>query len=165
MAQQKRLVVEWNEFHSHAQLLAWKIAEKGSFKGIIAVTRGGMVPATIVARELDVYLIDTFCAASYGKKSGPDKAKKLKVFKIPQVAQGGKGMLVIDDLSDEGSTFRYIRTQLPNAHYAAVYAKPKALDAIDTYTLQVSQGTWIDFPWELKAKRVATARKFRAYRP
>jgi xanthine phosphoribosyltransferase len=138
--------VSWPELHRHAEALGWKLAGVGQFKGIVAVTRGGMVPACIVARELDLRLIETACVASYdGQTKG-----ELEILKLPP--GNGEGWLVVDDLADTGSTFRLLRQHLPKAHYAAIYAKPEGRPMVDTYMLEVGQDTWIIFPWEQKAE-------------
>jgi xanthine phosphoribosyltransferase len=37
---------------------------------------------------------------------------------------------------------------LPKAHFATVYAKPMGRPQVDTYITEVSQDTWIFFPWD-----------------
>ena len=136
--------VSWGELHRDSRALAWRMMEAGPWKGIIAVTRGGLVPAAIVARELEIRLIDTFCVASYeGETQG-----KTKVLKGVDLENGGEGWLIVDDLVDTGATFRVIREQLPNAHFATVYAKPMGHETVDSFITEVSQDTWILFPWD-----------------
>ena len=43
--------VSWDELHRNARALAWRLSERGAFEGVVAITRGGLVPAAIVARE------------------------------------------------------------------------------------------------------------------
>ena len=69
---EKSFPVSWEEIHRNSKALAWRLHDISSFKGIIAVTRGGLVPAAIVARELDMRLIDTVCVSSYKEKSRSD---------------------------------------------------------------------------------------------
>jgi xanthine phosphoribosyltransferase len=61
----------------------------------------------------------------------------------------GKGVLVIDDLVDTGKTAKVVRAMLPNAHFATVYAKPAGRPMVDTFVTEVSQDTWIYFPWDM----------------
>ena len=61
----------------------------------------------------------------------------------------GTGLLVIDDLVDTGKTARIVRDMLPKAHFATVYAKPLGRPLVDTFITEVSQDTWIYFPWDL----------------
>ncbi len=136
--------VTWDELHRHARALAWRLVELGPWKSIVAVTRGGLVPAAIVARELDLRLIDTVCIASYD-----DRAQgKLTILK--SVPGDGKGILIIDDLVDTGVTARAVREMLPKAHFATIYAKPAGRPMVDTFVTEVSQDTWILFPWDIE---------------
>ena len=147
---QKAFPVSWDAFHRDARALAWRLAEAGPFQAIVCVTRGGLVPAAIVARELGVRVIDTVCIASYDH----DKQGELKVLKsISEEAMKlgggtGKGLLIVDDLVDTGKTGKLVREMLPDAHFATVYAKPKGRPLVDTFITEVSQDTWIFFPWD-----------------
>jgi xanthine phosphoribosyltransferase len=136
--------------------------ELGPWRGIIAVTRGGLVPAAIVARELDVRLVDTVCIASYSarQKGEVDRERgDIQVFK--KIDGDGSGFLIIDDLVDTGHTARVVRDMLPKAHFATVYAKPAGRPLVDTFVTEVSQDTWILFPWDIEpqfAPPIATMR-------
>ena len=76
--------------------------------------------------------------------------------KESSVANNGKGWLIVDDLVDTGETIKAIRSSLPNAHYATVYAKPNGREQVDTFITEVSQDTWIYFPWDLEMKPALT---------
>jgi xanthine phosphoribosyltransferase len=142
------LAVSWDEFHRYSKTLGWQLAEKGvTWKGIIAVTRGGLVPACIVAQVLDVKLVDTVCISSYDYQN-QRTARIIKPFDAG-IEEGGAGWLVVDDLADTGNTAKIIRDMLPQVHLATVYAKPKGLPFVDTFTTMLGQETWIHFPWEL----------------
>jgi xanthine phosphoribosyltransferase len=148
----KAFPVSWDQFHRDARALAWRLADKGPFEGIVCITRGGLVPAAIVARELEMRLIETVCIASYHDYQNQGQLSVLKDVapSIKAIGDGkGKGVLVIDDLTDTGKTARIVRDMLPNAHFATVYAKPQGVPVIDTYITEVSQDTWIYFPWDM----------------
>jgi xanthine phosphoribosyltransferase len=122
----------------------------GPFKAVIAITRGGLVPAAIVARELGVRVIDTVCITSYAHTVQGD-LKVLKHVSSDTATLGGgtgKSLLIVDDLVDTGKTARLVREMLPDAHFATVYAKPKGRPMVDTFITEVSQDTWIFFPWD-----------------
>ena len=140
--------VTWEELHRNAKALAWRLIEKGPWQGIVAVTRGGLVPAAIVARELEVRLIDTICIASYDDRN----QGQLSILK--GVAGDGTGWLIIDDLVDTGRTAKYVREMLPKAHFATIYAKPAGRPLVDTFVTEVSQDTWIYFPWDIEPQFV-----------
>lgn len=140
----KTFPVSWEELHRNAKALAWRLVDDGPWKGIVAVTRGGLVPAAVVARELDIRLIDTVCIASYDER----KQGALKVLK--GMDSDGSGWLIVDDLVDTGRTAKAVREMLPRAHFATVYAKPAGRPLVDTYVTEVSQDTWILFPWDIE---------------
>lgn len=147
--------VSWEQLHRDAKALAWRLAEKGPFQGIVAITRGGLVPAHIIARELDVRVIDTVCISSYDNES----MREARILK--GVAGDGAGWLIVDDLVDTGGTGRIVREMLPQAHFATVYAKPAGRPMVDTFITEVSQDTWILFPWDSEpqyAQPIAAAR-------
>ena len=152
----KTFPVSWDELHRHARALAWRLLELGPWEGIIAVTRGGLVPAAIVARELDVRLVDTVCIASYDERNQRD----LDVLK--PISGDGEGYLIIDDLVDTGHTARAVREMLPKAHFATVYAKPAGRPMVDTFVTEVSQDTWILFPWDIEPQFVPPIASVRA---
>jgi xanthine phosphoribosyltransferase len=147
---QKQFPVSWDQFHRDARALAWRLAEAGPFTAMVCITRGGLVPAAIVARELGIRLIDTVCVTSY-EHTIQGELRLIKQV-APEIAgiEGvrGKSVLIVDDLVDTGRTARIVRNLLPQAHFAAVYAKPMGRPLVDTFITEVSQDTWIFFPWD-----------------
>lgn len=140
-----RYPVNWQEFYRNAQALAWRLNEGKTWNGMIAITRGGLVPAAIIARELGIRKIDTVSIVSYDEN---DQQVEPLIIKSCQIEDKGMGWLVVDDLVDTGATAKLVRTMLPKAHIAAIYAKPSGKDHVDTFMTEVSQDTWIVFPWE-----------------
>jgi len=63
---QKSFPVSWDQLHRDSRALAWRLMST-KWRAIVSITRGGLVPAAIVARELDLRLIDTVCVASYDR--------------------------------------------------------------------------------------------------
>jgi len=138
--------VSWEELHKAGRRLAQTLHDLGEWKGILAVTRGGMVPTAIIARELNIRLIDTICITSYdGQEQG-----KFKLSKSPELEDDGAGWLIIDDLVDTGKTAAEVRRRFPKAHFATIYAKPAGIEYVDSYVEEVTQNTWIRFPWDMK---------------
>ena len=146
----KAFPVSWDQFHRDARALAWRLAEKGPFEAMVCITRGGLVPAAIVARELNVRIIETVCIASYHdyKNQGDIKVMKGVGPEVTSMRAKGQGVLIVDDLVDTGKTARVVREILPAAHFATVYAKPMGRPLVDTFITEVSQDTWIYFPWD-----------------
>jgi xanthine phosphoribosyltransferase len=150
----KMFPVSWTELHRDAKALAWRLADTGPYKGLIAITRGGLVPAAIVARELELRLIDTICCSTYEKTK---RGAKVEVLKGTQAeADKGEDWLIVDDLVDTGVTAERVRQMLPKAHFATVYAKPAGKPMVDTFITEVSQDTWILFPWDQEAVMATT---------
>lgn len=147
---EKAFPVSWDQFHRDARALAWRLAGLGkTFRGMVCITRGGLVPAAIISRELDIRLIETVCVASYHDYLNQGDMNVLKTISQELLQGGGEDLLVIDDLTDTGKTAAQVRGMLPKAHFAAVYAKPKGVPMIDTFVTEVSQDTWIYFPWDM----------------
>ena len=109
------------------------------------------MPSAIIARELGVRKIETVCVASYHEYKDQGQLVVLKEIsrEILEGEGNGKNVLVIDDLTDTGATAAKVREMLPQAHFATVYAKPSGKPTVDTYVTEVSQDTWIYFPWDL----------------
>ena len=108
---EKGFHVSWDQIHRDARALAWRLDGKGpdggAWRAVVGITRGGLVPAMIVAREVDT-----------------------------------------------GKTLELVRRLYPKAHFATVYAKPSGKPMVDSYITEVSQDTWIFFPWDMALQYV-----------
>ena len=148
--------VSWDQLHRDARALAWRLqgeAPEGGWRAVVAITRGGMAPAMIVSRELDIRVVDTISVKSYDHQTRADAV----VLKAPQadvMGADGAGVLIIDDLVDTGKTLELVRQLYPKAHFATVYAKPMGRDMVETFITEVSQDTWIFFPWDMALQYV-----------
>jgi xanthine phosphoribosyltransferase len=156
--------VSWDQLHRDARALAWRLTEKVPFNGIVAITRGGLIPAAIIARELDLRLVETVSVVTYGPGTGgtlieDERSMAPAPIKMPAAAGDGTGYLIVDDLVDTGATARLVRGLLPRAHFAAVYAKPAGREMVDTFITEVSQDTWILFPWDTEPQFIAPLAK------
>lgn len=153
---EKGFHVSWDQLHRDARALAWRLDGKGpddgAWRAVVGITRGGLVPAMIVSRELDIRVVDTISVKSYSHQD----QREAKVTKFPQseLMGDGEGILIVDDLVDTGKTLELVRQMYPKAHFATVYAKPKGNPLVDTYITEVSQDTWIFFPWDMALQYV-----------
>jgi xanthine phosphoribosyltransferase len=152
--------VTWDQLHRDAKALAWRLVEKGPYAGMVAITRGGLIPCAIISRELECRLIETVSIVTYDE----EKRGEPSVVKSPAAAleSRGEGWLIIDDLVDTGTTAKVVRALLPKAHFATVYAKPAGKPLVDTFITEVSQDTWILFPWDTEPQFVAPIAKSHA---
>ena len=158
---EKGFHVSWDQIHRDARALAWRLdgkgPEGGAWRAVVGITRGGLVPAMIVARELDIRVVDTISVTSYHSGGGQaDQRADAIVTKSPQpdLMGDGTGILIVDDLVDTGKTLELVRRLYPRAHFATVYAKPSGKPMVDSYITEVSQDTWIFFPWDMALQYV-----------
>ena len=153
---EKGFHVSWDQLHRDARALAWRLdghgPDNGNWRAVVAITRGGMAPAMIIARELDIRIVDTISVKSYNYQSQSEP----KIIKTPDdsVVQDGMGILIIDDLVETGKTLEVVRNLMPEAHVATVYDKPMGRVQVDTFITEVSQDTWIFFPWDMALQYV-----------
>ncbi len=154
---EKGFHVSWDQMHRDSRALAWRLDGKGpddgAWKAVVGITRGGLVPAMIVARELDIRRVDTISIKSYNHQT---QGSVPQIIKAPQadLMGDGTGILIVDDLVDSGKTLEVVRKLYPNAHFATVYAKPSGKPQVDSYITEVSQDTWIFFPWDMALQYV-----------
>ncbi|MCA8870163.1 MAG: xanthine phosphoribosyltransferase [Rhodobacteraceae bacterium] len=153
---EKGFHISWDQIHRDSRALAWRLdghgPDDGAWRAVVAITRGGMAPAMIVARELDIRTVDTISIKSYDHQSQSEAT----ILKSPDLTLmgDGTGILIIDDLVDSGKTLEVVRAMFPRAHFATVYAKPKGRPQVDTFITEVSQDTWIFFPWDMALQYV-----------
>ena len=156
------IVISWPELHRDARYLSRVLHDlKQDWKGIIAITRGGLVPAALVARELELRLIDTVCVVSYGAGEGAAEQRQGELRWLKSVEGDGAGWLLVDDLVDTGRTARAVRERLPRAHFATLYAKPAGRPLVDTFVKEFKQEKWIYFPWDIDYQFVSPIKQHR----
>lgn len=134
--------LSWEELHRDTRALARRLLGQ-PWRGVIGIARGGLVPAAILGRELNLRLIDTLCVASY------DHDEQGEAMVIKGIEGDGEGFLLVDDLVDTGNTARIARELLPAATFVAVYAKPAGMATAQYYQREFPQDTWIHFPWDI----------------
>lgn len=137
--------LSWRDIEDTSRILAERLKPLGPFSGIVAIARGGLAPALLIAQILDIRSIETIAVRSYtDRQAGP-----LQMLKPPAAAVGqGQGWLVVDDLADTGGTLKAVRQILPHAHFAGLYAKPLGKPLLDSYVTDIDQNQWLVFPWE-----------------
>ena len=153
---EKGFHVSWDQLHRDARALAWRLdghgPDDGGWRMVVAITRGGMAPAMIVSRELDIRTVDTISVKSYNHQTRAEP----QIIKAPnmELVGDGTGVLIVDDLVDTGRTLEVVRATMPKAHVATVYAKPMGREQVETFITEVSQDTWIFFPWDMALQYV-----------
>ncbi len=141
--EREKHIITWDMLQIHVRKLAKRLLPARQWCGIIAVTRGGLVPACLLARELNIRYIDTICISSYDH----DTQREMHILKR---AEGdGEGFIVVDDLVDTGDTAQVIRSTYPKARFVSVFAKPAGRPLVDDYQVDIPQEVWIEQPWDM----------------
>lgn len=162
-------VLTWDGFGEAARDLAKTIVASGWMPDIvIAVARGGLLPAGALAYALGIKAMGTLNVEFY---TGVGETLPEPVVLPPLMDTSelpGRKVLVVDDVADSGKTLdlvmQLIRTEgLPadvdgdgvaseriavDARSAVLYTKPKSIIAPD-YTWKAT-AEWIAFPWSVK---------------
>lgn len=142
-----RTPVSWDEIHRDSVALVEKLRAEFAVlpAKILAVTRGGLVPASIIAHSLGIKDIETIGLESHDGQKRGDRVI------LSKIAHPGfmDDALVIDDLVDTGKTLAFLRPLTENCVFATLYAKPMGEPYTDCFMRSFSQETWVDFPWEV----------------
>lgn len=142
----KKRILKWGHMHQLSCLLAKKLHDKG-IKHVLAVTRGGLFPAQIVAQKLDIHHVATVGCRSYclGNKRGP-----LEWVGSKPVIEDVSEWVVIDDICDSGQTLREIKKEYPGIRTACLFKREEDRPECDVWVEKVSlDGPWLVFPWEV----------------
>ncbi|HOO50910.1 MAG TPA: phosphoribosyltransferase family protein [Alphaproteobacteria bacterium] len=137
--------VSWDEVQGLCQSLANKISEEShrDFDKILAISRGGLFPAGLLARALNIRMLDTVCIASYDENGHHDPVL-LKEFH-PDFLEGA---LIVDDLANTGATLRLLKSRLLNPHFATLFIKPQSKELVDWYAKETLPHCRVRFPWD-----------------
>ena len=114
-------------------------------KGILIITRGGLIPGGMLASLSHIKNIRVVVLESYEKM----KRGALRLIHKPNIPNKGAGWLVIDDIVDTGATTKFVQKLFPKAHYLSLVVKPQGEHLVHDYSYKVSQDTWVVFPWEV----------------
>lgn len=135
-------VIAWAE----VEILAHSVAEAArdfAPSAILAITRGGLIPATLIAHRLGVRRIETIQAASYSSDHDQDA---VRLGPAPRFADSER-VLIVDDLIDTGVTINAVGSLYPTAKTAVLLNKHPTANA-DFTGKRAPSGDWIVFPWE-----------------
>lgn len=140
----EKIYVSWDDFHRQVKILAQKIKESGDFDRIIAVSRGGLIPAGILAYELGIRDCGVVNVSSY---DGESRRQDEEIEVSGTQPDADTRTLIVDDLADSGRTLKILRQKYPQAITACVYAKPAGQSACDIFAAAMPD-RWVVFPWD-----------------
>lgn len=137
--------VSWDEIQFLCRGLAERIhAAHPDIISMLAITRGGLFPAGILARELNIRQIETVGIESYADNKEQGQIRLLKPFS----SDYAENVLVVDDLADTGNTLKYLSKTLKNPIVTTLFVKPEGKGLVHFYAEEVPQTTWVRFPWD-----------------
>ena len=142
--------MSWNEIHSAARVIYESLRETFAPTAILAVTRGGLIPAALFAYFFDVKKISVVGMERLGTEDGGRYVHRLNDF--PSYSEEEQEtLLIVDDVADTGITAEVVRQFYPKAKIVTLSAKPAGRDKVDRYSILVPQNTWIVFPWAVNS--------------
>jgi xanthine phosphoribosyltransferase len=125
--------------------------DMASFKGIVTILNGGMFPAywlrKLLKRDGAECALQTIDVQSYDDNL---QQGEIQILQKPDLKEGGKGWVFVDEVSDTGATFEALRKYYPEALFVSLTAKPNGAAKADISILQIPQEQWIVFPWEIE---------------
>ena len=148
MDNNKKVYISWDQFYKDTLELCNKITNLKDIKGMVCITRGGMVPGCIVASKLNIRKIETISIKSYQDNLEISDSFEILVEPKEALQDLGKNWIVIDELIDSGQTLKHIKQILPFANIYTVYSKILDSDLVNSYFRYYDKSHWICFPWE-----------------
>ena len=146
----EKAFLSWDEIHSAARVIYESLRETFAPTAILAVTRGGLIPAALFAYFFDVKKISVVGMERLGTEDGGRYIHRLNDF--PSYSEEEQEtLLIVDDVADTGITAEVVRQFYPKAKIVTLSAKPAGRDKVDRYSILVPQNTWIVFPWAVSS--------------
>ena len=140
------IIISWVELHRDARFLSQELHKKGPWKGIIAVTRGGLCPRRWWRASSTSGLSTPSASRATTAARRATRRRSRATSGCSRAWRAGEGYLLIDDLVDTGRTAQAVRRLLPKAYFATLYAKPAGRPIVDTFVKEFKQTKWIHFP-------------------
>ena len=153
-------ILTWEAFGTFSRQMAQTIADSGFVPDIIiAVARGGLLPAGALSYSLGVKLSDAINVEFYTDvaETLPDPVLLAPMLDTESIA--GKKLLVVDDVADSGRTLALVVQLLQRydaeVRSAVIYAKPRSVVSPDYVWKRTDE--WIVFPWSAEPPVTARA--------
>lgn len=133
----------WVEVEQYVREIVRQLGPTPKIKHILAVARGGMVPAVMLAHHLNVPVESVTVKTYHGKKAGTPV-----IYDAPEI-KDVDDWLIVDDIADTGATINALRDLYPGIRVAALVQKETQM-AADYFGADVKLSEWVVFPWEQK---------------
>lgn len=149
----KIIYVPWSKGIEYCYKLASMILDDGlDIDVIVAVSRGGLIPARIVSDVLGVDELIVVRSRFWGIGVTVREEPEISVF--GEMHLGNRNVLVVDDVTDTGATLTKI-TKLINSYGAksiktgVLHYKATSRFKPDYYVEKLEEWAWILYPWSL----------------
>lgn len=151
----ERLYTSWEIIEDLVTCLERNTRLAGEFHMIVAIGRGGWIPAVMLSHRLKIRTVIPIVAVGWG---GSEESEESRTFRHPDTELSfmrpiyrlmhQAGVLVVDDICDTGETFKKLRRFLPLARFVTLMNKPEGGDHCNYSVRAVPQSSWVVFPWE-----------------
>ena len=138
----KQVFLSYHDIHTDCIELAKKIKRKYKPEKLILISRGGLIPGSIIANYLGIQDVDVIALKTYADRK---RSKEIKVYKR---IKSEKKLVVIDDLVDSGETAKIVKEMMPNSKFVVLYAKTSGKKQADLHLYDFKDSDWLVFPWE-----------------
>ena len=138
----KQVFVSYHDSHTDCIELAKIIKKKFKPEKLILISRGGLIPGSIIANYLGIQDIDVIAMKTYSNRK---RTNKIEIFKR---IKSQKKLVVIDDLVDSGETAKIVKSMMPNSKFVTLYAKTSGKKQADLHLYDFKDSDWLVFPWE-----------------
>ena len=138
----KQVFLSYHDIHTDCIELAKKIKKKYKPEKLILISRGGLIPGSIIANYLGIQDVDVIALKTYADRK---RSKEIKVYKR---IKSEKKLVVIDDLVDSGETAKIVKEMMPNSKFVVLYTKTSGKKQADLHLYDFKDSDWLVFPWE-----------------
>ena len=143
--------ITWDEAQEQFEKLSEKIKENHCIDIIVALSRGGLVPARYMAKHLNVRRIHCLGIEFYNNGWAKDVPDVYQEFTTK--FEGHKKILIVDDITDSGKTFdiavyEVMRNGGKDVLTCALHYKPQAKYKPDFIGSEIDNDIWVEYPWE-----------------
>ena len=166
----KKVFVSWQDVENHTQEILRQIQRDAWLPDyVVGLTRGGLVPANLISQYLDIPL-ETLKVSLRDDSSQPESNLWMAEDAFGDNENGGKKILIVDDINDTGATLNYIKQDWQssclsnderwlndvwgnNVRVAVLFDNEASKSELDINYSSVTinkaeEDQWIVFPWE-----------------
>ena len=146
-------LVSWEQFRALARQLALRV-QSSDFKPdmIVAIGRGGYMPARLLSDYLNIYNLSGFKIEHY--RAAKRQAEARVRYPLSANVKGLK-LLLVDDVSDGGDTFElavaHLHERGPPAEIRTAVLHHKTVSSFvpDFCAAEVTEWRWLIYPWAI----------------